>query len=147
MFFLKELPTQAMIARYGTEFSLNESVLISQRLNGLREYSLLLRKLEDYFTAQGLSQLRFLILIVIDREPGRDWLYAYEIAVRLDVSKPVLSRAVKKLSADRLLHSAQDEQDTRATLLTLTNKSKALLTSILPGYFDILTDDPTQENM
>ncbi|MEO9508065.1 MAG: MarR family transcriptional regulator, partial [Nonlabens ulvanivorans] len=86
----------------------------------------------------NLSQLRFLILMAIDRETDRAWLYASELASRLDVSKPVLSRAIKKLTEDTLLCATKDKEDGRAVTLALTEKSEALLKSILPGYFDIL---------
>jgi len=144
MFFLKELPTQAMITRYSDEFCPDQSQQIAQRLEGLREYSSLIRKLDDYFASHGLSQLRFLILMAIDRELDREWLYASELVSRLDVSKPVLSRAVKKLVEDALLCAKKDEDDGRAVTLALTKKSQALLKSILSGYFNILT---TSQNL
>ncbi|MFT2089938.1 MarR family winged helix-turn-helix transcriptional regulator [Paraglaciecola sp. 2405UD69-4] len=140
MFFLKELPTHAMVKRYSNEFSPNKSHEISKKLQGLREYSLLIRALDDYFSSYELSQLRFLILMVIDRELQRDWLYASEITERLDVSKPVLSRAIKNLLTEQLLNKEKDTQDARASKLSITTQGKALLTEILPGYFKILTD-------
>ncbi|GAA6183213.1 MULTISPECIES: MarR family winged helix-turn-helix transcriptional regulator [Alteromonadaceae] len=139
MFFLKELPTQAMINRYSEDYFPERSEDVAKKLQGLREYSTLIRKLEDYFASHNLSQLRFLVMMVIDREPDRDHLLAHEITERLDVSKPVLSRAIKKLIAASLLSSKKDKQDARAVLLSLTPTSKELLRSILPGYFDILS--------
>lgn len=144
MFFLKKLPTQEMVKRYSAEFSADQSLEISNKLEGLREYSVLIRTLDDYFAKYELSQLRFLILMVIDRELERDCLYAYEITERLDVSKPVLSRAIKKLVTDDLLRREKDQKDARASTLSLTLKGQALLTSILPGYFAILTHSSTK---
>jgi DNA-binding MarR family transcriptional regulator len=145
MFFLKELPTQAMINRYSDDFFPGQTEDVSNTLKGLREFSSLIRKLDDYFSSHNLSQLRFLVMMVIDRELDRNCLYAYEIAERLDVSKPVLSRAIKKLTEDSLLISTKDVKDARAILLSLTPSSKKLLKSILPDYFHILSSKPTPE--
>ena len=139
MFFLKELPTDAMVSRYGSEYSVAEVEGITSTLKELRKYSLLTRKLDEYFTSHNLSQLRFLVMMVIDRELDRNCLYAYEIADRLDVSKPVLSRAIKKLLEDALLSATKDLKDSRAVSLSLTLSGQKLLKSILPDYFLILT--------
>ena len=102
----------------------------------MRQASLLVRNIETYFSAHDLSQLRFLILIVIDREPNRSSLYANEIALRLDVSRPVLTRTLKTLIADDLLTSSNDKTDKRAKKITLTEKGAACLSDVLPRYFN-----------
>lgn len=145
MFFLKELPTQAMIHRYSDEFFPGHAESVANTLKELREYSALIRQLDDYFASHNLSQLRFLVMMVIDRELDRNSLYAYEIAERLDVSKPVLSRAIKKLTEDSLLISTKDLKDARAILLLLTPAGKKLLNEILPEYFQILSGNATPE--
>ena len=132
-----------MIKQYSEAYFPGQTEEVANQLQGLREFSILLRKLEDYFASHNLSQLRFLVLMVIDREPERNYLYAHEIAERLDVSKPVLSRAIKTLAKDSLLTSKKDNQDARALVLSLTPSSKTLLKSILPGYFQILKNKPT----
>ncbi len=136
MFFLKELPTRAMLNKYTGHLSDNEKYSIAEALAVMRKASLLVRGIDTYFSANDLSQLKFLILIVIDREPDRDSLYAHEIASRLDVSRPVLTRALKKLIADELLISNDDETDKRAKRIALTKKGATCLSQVLPGYFD-----------
>ncbi|NRB66147.1 MAG: MarR family transcriptional regulator [Vibrio sp.] len=136
MFFLKELPTKAMLDKYTSDLTSNEKNSISEALSIMRQASLLVRNLETYFSAHDLSQLKFLILIVIDREPDRTSLYAHEIASRLDVSKPVLTRALKKLVDDGLLTSCSDPTDKRAKRIALTKKGGTCLSEILPGYFN-----------
>ena len=91
MFFLKELPTKAMLDKYTGDLTSDEKTSITEALGIMRQASLLVRNIETYFSSHDLSQLRFLILIVIDREPDRTSLYAHEIASRLDVSRPVLT--------------------------------------------------------
>ncbi|MEM0912876.1 MAG: MarR family transcriptional regulator [Pseudomonadota bacterium] len=144
MFFLKTLPTQAMVKRYSDDYSDGNADIISNRLKTLREYSLLIRAIDEYFASHGLSQLRFLVLMVIDREAERDSLYAHEVADRLDVSKPVLSRAIKKLIEQSYLHSEKDSKDSRASTLSITKQGSDKLASVLPGYFQILTEEPSE---
>jgi DNA-binding MarR family transcriptional regulator len=136
MFFLKELPTQAMLDKYTSDLSGHEKNSITDALSIMRKASLLVRSIERFFSANDLSQLRFLVLIVIDREPDRTSLYAHEIASRLDVSRPVLTRAIKRLIDDGLLTSINDEIDKRAKKITLTEKGTSCLSDVLPGYFN-----------
>ncbi|MBX2849415.1 MAG: MarR family transcriptional regulator [Acidiferrobacterales bacterium] len=139
MFFLKELPTRAMVERYSNKYCPKNAGLVIEKLEMMREASLLVRELDRYFSSHGISQLKFLTLLVIDRELERDWLYASEISERLDVSKPVLSRAIKKLVDDELLQTSKDSNDGRATVLKIADKGQTLLKELLPEYFRILT--------
>ncbi len=140
MFFLKELPTQAMLEKYTSHLSGSEASSIADALMIMRRASLLVRSLEVYFSNNGLSQLRFLILVVIDREPNRESLYSHEIASRLDVSKPVLTRTLKRLIDDGLLSSSPNTVDRRSKQITLTKKGSECLSQVLPGYFDKIND-------
>jgi DNA-binding MarR family transcriptional regulator len=136
MFFLKQLPSKEMLAKYASDLSLQEQDSVLEALAIMRKASLLVRNIENYFSANNLSQLRFLILVVIDREPDRTSLYAHEIAARLDVSRPVMTRTIQKLITDGLLTSSNDEIDKRAKQIALTEKGQACLLQVLPGYFN-----------
>ena len=136
MFFLKILPDEASIIRFTG--CTDQATKVSRSLQRMRSASLLIRQVDHYFAAHELSQLKFLILIVIEREPERTNLRASEIASRLDVSKPVLHRTIQALLADALLMAEKDPQDRRAELLALTDIGRAKLTATLPGYFDLM---------
>jgi DNA-binding MarR family transcriptional regulator len=136
MFFLKQLPSKEMLAKYASDLSHQEQDSVLEALAIMRKASLLVRNIENYFSANNLSQLRFLILVVIDREPDRTSLYAHEIAARLDVSRPVMTRTIQKLITDGLLTSSNDEIDKRAKKIALTEKGQAYLLQVLPGYFN-----------
>lgn len=140
MFFLKELPTRLMVDRYVTEAGVGNADVVEQALSLLRAASQLSRLLDAYFHTHHLSQLKFLILVVIDREPDTDSLRQSEINERLDVSKPVLHRTVSSMLNAGLLARQEDIADSRAHQLALTEKGKTILTTILPGYFGIITD-------
>jgi len=104
------------------------------------------RQLETYFNSQGLSQLKFHILIVIDREPDRTSLRQSEINQRLDVSKPVLHRTTTALTKDGYLRSLNDPDDSRAHLLELTDVGRIKLEGLLPAYFQLIAGFMQGEN-
>ncbi len=128
-----------MIEGYGDRFSPGSEASIEQALIMMRNASVLVRRIDHYFAANGLSQLRFLIMIVIDREIDRDWLTQAEIAEKLDVSKPVMTRTVRTLLKAGLLSVEADKEDRRIKRLSLTSEGRALLFDLLPGYFDTIT--------
>ncbi|WP_299580446.1 MarR family transcriptional regulator [uncultured Microbulbifer sp.] len=139
MFFLKELPTQQMVAGYAKTFSVKDPNTVQNALTMMRDASLLLRLLESYFTEHGTSQLRFLVMIVIDREPERDSLLASEIAERIDVSRPVMTRTLKSMLEDGLITMEADSSDARAKCVAISKDGKKFLKQILPGYFQTIS--------
>lgn len=134
-----------MIARYTG--SRGEAAVIGDALVAMRRASDMIRKLERYFAGYALSQLKFHVMIVIDRDPARDSLRQSDIAERIDVSKPVLHRTIAALVDAGLLCSTPDPADGRAALLSLSENGKARLAEILPGYFQIVLtygDEPLE---
>lgn len=139
MFFLKELPTDSMVEEYVSKTGVGNSGTISQALSMMREASQLIRLVDAYFSSHNLSQLKFLILVVIDREPDIESLRQSEINRRLDVSKPVLNRSVSSLLETGLLKRIEDKEDYRAHKLALTEKGKSTLKMIMPEYFKVIS--------
>jgi DNA-binding MarR family transcriptional regulator len=140
MFFLKELPTRQMLEGYHTRFPKMNVSALEEALIMMRRASLLVRRLERYFDVHGLSLLRFLILIVIDREPERDGLSIGEITERVDVSKPVMTRTLKSLEQDGLISITSQGEDKRVKCVCLTPKGAAMLNDVLPGYFSLIDE-------
>ena len=79
MFFLKELPSRQMVDGYADQFADVDVDRVLDALRLMRRASLLIRELEAYFARHDLSQLRFLMMILIDREPERNCLAASEM--------------------------------------------------------------------
>jgi DNA-binding MarR family transcriptional regulator len=138
MFFLKELPTHQMLETYHERFPEMKVEMVESALLLLRRASLLLRDLEAYFARHGLSQLRYLILIILDREPGSDGLMTSEVAERLDVSRPVMTRTLQLLAKDEFLEIDKHSKDGRARLVRLTKKGREKLYAVLPGYYQVI---------
>lgn len=111
---------------------------VDAALGLLRRASRLERRLDAYFSNQGLSQLRFLILIVLDRENNDAVLKASDIAERLDISRPVMTRTLQALAKERAVAFSEHDEDGRARIVSLTTDGRARLHAALPGYYDIL---------
>lgn len=140
MFLLKDLPTRDILEAYRDRFPEMDVAATERALALLRDASRLLRRIEAYFTEHGLSQTRFLILILLDREPGRDGLSLTALADKLDVSKPVVTTTVKALAGEGLLEVSGDAQDRRGKRLRLTDMGRARLHALLPGYYQVIND-------
>lgn len=138
MFFLKELPSREMMERYGSHYPEMDVNAVGDALIMMRRASLLIRDLEAYFVHFDLSLLRFLILIIIDREPGKGALTMGEIKERVDVSKPVMTRTIKTLDSDGLIAVSLGGADRRSKLVLLTESGKHTLDRVLPGYFELI---------
>lgn len=137
MFFLKDLPSRQMIEGYSNEYGFDIDGA-ANALSLMRRASLLIRQLESYFAEHRLSQLRFLFLIVIDREPERDSLTVGEITERLDVAGPVIARTLQVLVKDGLVTAERDPSDARTKHVRLTESGRKMLARLLPGYFEII---------
>jgi DNA-binding MarR family transcriptional regulator len=140
VFFLKELPSLQMVEGYASRLEDFDADEVLRALRIMRDGSLLIRELEAYFARHELSQLRFLAMIVIDREPDRDSLTAGEIAERLDVSRPVVTRTLQGLEKAGLIAISSNARDARARDVALTPAGHATLDEVLPGYFAIFHD-------
>lgn len=138
MFFLKDLPSQRMVEGYANRFDGVEPAKVLEALAHMRGASILIRELENYFTRHDLSQLRFLTLILIDREPKRSSLAASQIADKLDVSRPVVTRTLQNLEQAGLISVVKNETDARSKEISLTKLGQGKLDKVLPGYFAIL---------
>lgn len=127
-----------MVEGYADRFEGVNPAKVLEALELMRAGSILVRDVEAYFAKQGLSQLRFLALILIDREPDRSALAASEIAEKLDVSRPVVTRTLQNLEQAGLVEIAASEHDARSKQVSLTRSGEQKLKEALPGYFSIL---------
>lgn len=143
MFFLRTTPTREMIEGFAARHEAVEPGRVLRTLEALRWASVLMRRVETHLAKQGLSQTQFLAMMMVARETDRNSLTASEIAERLDVSRPVLSTAIKSLLSRGLLESAGSTGDRRAKPLRLTEVGRSRLDVVLPEYFALLqADDP-----
>ncbi|MDE2427445.1 MAG: MarR family transcriptional regulator [Burkholderiales bacterium] len=138
MFFLKELPDRKTLETYQQRFPEMHLENVEAALTMLKQASVLMRELDNYFASHDLSQLRYLIMVVLDREQKKQGLMASEIAERLDVSRPVMTRTLQNLLAEKLLETDEHGEDKRAKLISLTARGRKKLHQVLPGYYRLI---------
>ena len=138
MFFLKFLPTQSLILNYQEHFPEGAEPQIAAKLEMLREASLLLRELEEYFRERDFSLTRFLICVILDRAEAQGGLQHSEIVARIDVSSPVISRSLGALVEEGLVSVEVDEANKRVKRNRLSEAGRTRLSTLLPGYYEIL---------
>ncbi len=144
MFFLRELPTRKMIGGITHALPGFDPDAVLLRLDDLRRASLRLRRIEAFLAGHGLSQTQFLVIMVIVREPERATLTPGEIAERLDVSRPVLSKALATMERSGLIARNPDKADARRAGIAPTDAGRARFDALLPGYFEALMADGPQ---
>ena len=138
MFFLRDLPTRDMVAATTRALPGLDPDAILARLEELRRASLRLRRIEAFLAGHGLSQTQFLVIMVIVREPDRTELTPGEIAARLDVSRPVLSKALATMERGGLIARGVDKDDARRAGIAPTETGRARFDALLPAYFEAL---------
>jgi len=112
------------------------------RLEDLSFYSLLAvlqagmwlqSDLEKFCEPFGLSHGRFSILLaILDKTEGG--VIGNELATRLGVAKPTITKMVTKLIDDGFIESVTDTSDSRKKRYSITGKASALLDNVVPGY-------------
>lgn len=134
MFFLKELPTREMLQSVSGVLAGADPDAMLAALRALRRASLRLRAIEGFLASQGLSQTQFLVLTVIIREPDRDSLSAAEVANRLDISRPVLSKVLATMERNDLIERKPDKTDGRRLDVIPTEAGREKFEASVPGY-------------
>ena len=137
MFLLKELPSDEIMSAYARRYREMDKAATRRALEMLQSASFLLRDLEKLFSQHGLSQTRFLILIVLEREGGR--LTGRQIRDRIDISRPVLTTTLKGLKREGCIGLDEVEQDARAVEAVLLEAGRAKLAALLPAYFTLVS--------
>ncbi len=134
MFFLKDPPTpkefQDLSRRYETLDPLSMETMVKL----LRTSSDLLAGFEALLGRYGLSQGRFLILVVLNRTPDHP-LTPSELAGKMGVTRATMTGLIQGLERDEFISCQVDEIDKRRRMVRLTAKGLMRVEEILPGYY------------
>jgi DNA-binding MarR family transcriptional regulator len=139
MFFLEELPDTRMLKGFAERFPEMEIDATAACLRLLRVASRLIRNLEAHFSYHGLSQARFLVLVVLERTAEKH-LMPVEIAKQMGISKKNTARVLNFMEEDKLIRRTSHDTDGRASVVAITPKGRSLLEKALPGYYRVLNE-------
>jgi DNA-binding MarR family transcriptional regulator len=134
MFFLKDLPTDISLQEFSKRFpNMNPSALkICAEL--MRTGSDLLAAFETVLGKYGLSQGRFLVLVVMNRTPGTE-INPSTLAEKLGVKKATMTGLLDGLEKDNLVERVSDPRDRRKIGIRLTAEGQQVLETMLPDYY------------
>lgn len=134
MFYLKDLPTDQSLAEFAKRYpTINPSALKTCAAL-LRTGSDLLTAFETILGNYGLSQGRFLTLIVMNRTPD-DEINPSTLADKLGVRRATMTGLLDGLEKDSLVERLAHPEDRRKKGVRLTAKGRQVLDDILPGYY------------
>lgn len=134
MFFLKDLPTDGNLREFTARYpNMNPSALKTGTAL-MRTGSDLLAAFEKILGRIGLSQGRFLTLIVMNRTPGKA-LNPSSLAQLLGVTRATMTGLLDGLEIKGLIERRTQKEDRRKVGVILTDDGRRILDNILPEYY------------
>ncbi len=135
MFFLMDTPNQKQFEDLAQRYERMDIPSVQALVKLLRTGSDLLTGFEKRLGTYGLSQGRFLILVILNRTPKTP-LTPSGLAEKLGVTRATMTGLVTGLEKDQLITRQADSVDKRKIHIRLTAKGIQRLESILPDYYD-----------
>ena len=134
MFYLKDLPTDRALDEFAGRYTNINPSAIKTCAALLRTGSELLTAFETVFGKYGLSQGRFLTLIVMNRTPEVALNPSY-LAKKVGVKRATMTGLLDGLEKHGLVERLPHPEDRRKIGVRLTAQGCLVLDEILPGYY------------
>ncbi|MEZ7197271.1 MarR family winged helix-turn-helix transcriptional regulator [Pseudodesulfovibrio karagichevae] len=137
MFYLKDFPDEAMIARFRAVLPHVDAngVQIFVRLLALGSECLL--QLDRVLAEHGLSHGRWIVLMLLRRREVWRALPS-ELAREQGITRATMSGLIRGLEGQGLVSREPDERDKRQTVIALTEKGAALVERALPECLELM---------
>ncbi len=134
MFQLRDLPSPQMLRLFARRYPQVDPSACEACLTLLRVASDTLTALEANLARYGMSQGRFTVLMLLNREPEKG-LNPSDLAERAGVKRATITGLIDGLERDGLVMRETDRVDRRKTTVRLTGKGRQYLDARLPDYF------------
>lgn len=134
MFFLKDLPTSSLLEDLSQRYPDLDPPALMSCIALLRTGSDMLAALDRILGRYGLSQGRFLTLIVLNRDPEEE-VSPSDLAERVGVTRATMTGLLDTLTKDGWIERIQHGQDRRRVVVRLTKEGLKHLGRMLPGYY------------
>lgn len=135
MFFLKELPDNSMLDKFERSYEQMDALALRSCLQLLRSGSDVNGAFDELLARHGLSQGRFLLMIVIKRS-AEERLKASQIAEQMGIKRPTVTGLIDALAKDEMVKRLANAADARSRHIVLTPKGEAKLREVLPFYYE-----------
>ena len=134
MFYLKDLPTDTSLDEFSRRFPNMNPSAIRTCAALLRSGSELLTAFETILGNHGLSQGRFLTLIVMNRNPDDEVSPSF-LAEKVGVRRATMTGLLDRLERDDLIERLTHQRDRRKINVRLTSNGRQVLADMLPNYY------------
>ena len=134
MLYLRDLPKYEAIEQRSRRYPQVNAAAVESFLVLLRVASDVLEAMERFLAGHGMSQGRFTVLMLLNREPDRP-ASPSDLATRSGVTRATMTGLLDGLERDRLVKREADRQDRRMLLVELTARGRKLLDGMLPDYY------------
>jgi len=135
MFYLKDLPTDKTLSEFAKRYPDLDPSALKTCVVLLRTGSDLLTAFETILGKHGLSQGRFLTLIVLNRTPNKA-INPSTLAEKVGVKRATMTGLLDGLEGKGMIERVAHPEDRRKLGIRLTKKGRQLLDKMLPGYYD-----------
>ena len=134
MFYLKDLPTDRTLKDFAKRYPDLDPSALKTCVVLLRTGSDLLTTFETILGKHGLSQGRFLTLIVLNRTPGKA-INPSTLAEKVGVKRATMTGLLDGLEGKEFIERVAHPEDRRKLGIRLTKKGQQLLGEMLPDYY------------
>ncbi len=135
MFFLEELPSDSILESFAKMYEEMNPKSVKAFLHLLKIGSKALNGYEAILKKHDLSTGRFLVLVVLKRDE-KNPLKPSEIAKKLGVSRPTVTKLIKGLeSSGHIGRVINDAGDMREFLIKITKLGEQKIDEIMPIYY------------
>ena len=134
MFYLLDQPTEEEFQHLAQRYKEMEPSSVKASVTLLKIGSDVLTGFEKMLKNYGLSQGRFLVLIVMNGQPGKLTTPSI-LAEKIGVTRATMTGLIEGLAKDGFIKRYSHSSDRRKQNLKLTDKGVSLLENLLPDYW------------
>ena len=134
MFYLRDMPSPETLRAHSQRYANMSPVACEAFLVLLRVASDVLAAFDEYLGEHGLSQGRFTVLMILNRNPGTG-LSPSDLAERAGVTRATMTGLLDALEDEGLVARSAHPQDRRMLTVRLTEAGLRRLDGMLPEYF------------
>ena len=134
MFYLLDQPTEEEFENLAQRYREMDPISVKTAVTLLKTGSDVLTGFEKMLKRYGLSKGRFLILIVMNRQPDLSMAPSV-LAQKIGVTRATMTGLIDGLVKDGLIRRYAHKTDRRRQNLKLTSEGKTILENLLPGYW------------
>lgn len=134
MLYLRDLPKYEAIEARSRRYPQVDAGAVQSFLVLLRVASDVLEAIEQFLAGHGMSQGRFTVLMLLNRNPDEP-ASPSDLAARSGVTRATMTGLLDGLEREKLVKRDADRTDRRMLLVELTPRGRKTLDGMLPEYY------------